>query len=162
RPSYVHSAGDGRSRVPGPVPRARLAALHRLLGRAGDLGGGRPGVPGGVRAAARGGRRPLRPAGRVAGRERARVRAADAAARRRGSRRSTLRDAGAGIRFVFAQRYLVVAVAVLFVNVLLLDPSRFVFLPLHAADPDGLGLGAAGFAWLAAAGGIGAVAGSLY
>ena len=61
-----------------------------------------------------------------------------------------------------AQRYLVVAVGVLFVNVLLLDPSRFVFLPLHAADRDGLGLGAAGFAWLAAAGGAGAIAGSLY
>jgi hypothetical protein len=81
---------------------------------------------------------------------------------RRGSRRSTLRDAAAGIRFVLAQGYLLVAVAVLFVNVLLLDPSRFVFLPLHAADPDGLGLGAAGFAWLAAAGGAGAIAGSRY
>jgi len=81
---------------------------------------------------------------------------------RRRERRSTLRDAAAGIRFVFAQRYLVIAVAVLFVNVLLLDPSRFVFLPLHAADPDGLGLGAEGFAWLAAAGGLGAIAGSLY
>jgi len=81
---------------------------------------------------------------------------------RRRSHRSTLRDAGAGIRFVVAQRYLLVAVGVLFVNVLLLDPSRFVFLPLHAADQDGLGLGAAGFAWLAAAGGAGAIAGSLY
>jgi len=81
---------------------------------------------------------------------------------RRRARRSTLRDAGAGIRFVLAQSYLLVAVGVLFVNVLLLDPSRFVFLPLHAADPDGLGLGPAGFAWLAAAGGVGAIAGSLY
>jgi MFS family permease len=81
---------------------------------------------------------------------------------RRQSRRSTLRDAGAGIRFVFSQRYLVVAVAVLFVNVLLLDPSRFVFLPLHAADPSGLDLGTGGFAWLAAAGGLGAIVGSLY
>jgi MFS family permease len=81
---------------------------------------------------------------------------------RRRSHRSTLRDAGAGIRFVVAQRYLLVAVGVLFVNVLLLDPSRFVFLPLHAADQDGLGLGASGFAWLAAAGGAGAIAGSLY
>ena len=58
--------------------------------------------------------------------------------------------------------YLVVAVAVLFVNVLLLDPSRFVFLPLHAADPSGLDLGTSGFAWLAAAGGLGAIVGSLY
>jgi DHA3 family macrolide efflux protein-like MFS transporter len=81
---------------------------------------------------------------------------------RRRQRRSTLHDAAAGVRFVAGQAYLLVAVAVLFVNVLLLDPSRFVFLPLHASDPDGLGLGTAGFAWLAAAGGAGAIAGSLY
>src|SRR5262249_22969097 len=81
---------------------------------------------------------------------------------RRRARRSTLRDAGAGIRFVFAQGYLLVAVGVLFGNVLLLDPSRFRFLPVPAAEPDGLALGAPGFAWLAAAGGVGAIAGSLY
>jgi hypothetical protein len=37
-----------------------------------------------------------------------------------------------------------------------------VFLPQHAASADGLGLGSEGFAWLAAAGGLGAIAGSLY
>jgi hypothetical protein len=29
-PSYVHSVGDGRSRVPGPFPGARVAPLHRV------------------------------------------------------------------------------------------------------------------------------------
>ena len=81
---------------------------------------------------------------------------------RRVRKPSMLREAVDGIRFVLQRGYLVVAVAVLFVNVLLLDPSRFVFLPQHAASPTGLDLGSEGFAWLAAAGGIGAIAGSLY
>jgi MFS family permease len=82
--------------------------------------------------------------------------------RRSRQRPSMLREAVEGVRFVLQRRYLVVAVGVLFVNVLLLDPSRFVFLPQHAASADGLGLGSEGFAWLAAAGGLGAIAGSLY
>ena len=75
---------------------------------------------------------------------------------------SMLHEAYDGIRFVLRRGYLVVAVAVLFVNVLLLDPSRFVFLPQHAASPSGLDLGSEGFAWLAAMGGLGAIVGSLY
>ncbi len=81
---------------------------------------------------------------------------------RRVRRPSMLREAYDGIRFVLQRGYLVVAVAVLFVNVLLLDPSRFVFLPQHAASPAGLDLGSEGFAWLAATGGLGAIVGSLY
>ena len=54
--------------------------------------------------------------------------------RRRRKRPSMLREAAEGVRFVLRRGYLVVAVAVLFVNVLLLDPSRFVFLPQHAAS----------------------------
>ena len=81
---------------------------------------------------------------------------------RRIRRASMLSEAADGVRFVLQRGYLVVAVAVLFLNVLLLDPSRFVFLPRHAASPDGLDLGSVGFAWLAAAGGLGAIVGSLY
>lgn len=73
-----------------------------------------------------------------------------------------LREAAEGVRFVLRRGYLVIAVAVLFVNVLLLDPSRFVFLPRHAASDSGLGLGSEGFTWLAAVGGVGAIVGSLY
>ena len=57
---------------------------------------------------------------------------------RRVRRPSMLHEAYDGIRFVLQRGYLVVAVAVLFVNVLLLDPSRFVFLP----PARGLALGA--------------------
>lgn len=81
---------------------------------------------------------------------------------RRIRRASMLSEAADGVRFVLQRGYLVVAVAVLFLNVLLLDPSRFVFLPRHAASPGGLDLGSVGFAWLAAAGGLGAIVGSLY
>jgi MFS family permease len=75
---------------------------------------------------------------------------------------STLRSALEGARYVFRQRWLVVVFAIAFCVNLAIEGPRFVLLPLHAASRNGLGLGASGFAWLAAAGGVGAFAGSLW
>jgi MFS family permease len=73
-----------------------------------------------------------------------------------------LRSVLAGLRFVFRQSWIVLIITFMFLENLFTEGSRFVLLPLHASSASGLDLGTAGFAWLAAASGIGALAGSLY
>jgi hypothetical protein len=83
-------------------------------------------------------------------------------ARADGAGPGLLREAIEGARWSSGQRYLV-GVAVLFlVGNVCIDGPRMIALPLHAAAADGLDIGVAGFAWLAAVGGAGAFFGSLY
>jgi MFS family permease len=77
-------------------------------------------------------------------------------------RRHLVRSTIDGLRFVFRQTWIVLMIAFMFSENFFTEGSRFVLLPSHASESSGLGLGTAGFAWLAAASGAGALAGALY
>ncbi len=87
-------------------------------------------------------------------------RAAAAATRERGE--TLLSEAIAGGRWALRQRWIVLVILFLFAENLLTEGPRFVLLPQHASSETGLGLGTAGFAWLSAASGAGALVGSLF
>jgi len=79
-----------------------------------------------------------------------------------GGRSSMCRDAVDGLRHAISARFVLRGVMFLTVVTFAIDGPQDVLLPIHAADPHGLDLGAAGYGWLTSAGGVGALFGAAW
>jgi hypothetical protein len=90
------------------------------------------------------------------------VRAAVARAEATPEPSSFLREIGPGLRYALATPFVLRGVIFAALVTLAVDGPAVVLLPVHAASPTGLALGVAGFGWLSATRGAGALVGAAW